>query len=90
MAQTHFFSSFIISGADDAWYAIKLHGKYERRRAIMRKKFITTQNELLYSPLTTGKAMNTPIIKEFNYEVPIKKKKKKKFWGRTFFNSGIK
>ncbi len=35
----HFLSFFYhFPGADDALYAMKLHRKYERRRAIMRKK----------------------------------------------------
>jgi hypothetical protein len=35
----HFLNIFYyFPGGNDAWYAMKLHRKYERRRAIMRKK----------------------------------------------------
>ena len=35
----HFFYIFkYFPGSDDAWYAMKLHRNYERRRAKMRRK----------------------------------------------------
>jgi len=43
----HFFNIFnYFPGADDAWYALKLHRNYERRRAKMRKKIYNTNGLL--------------------------------------------
>jgi hypothetical protein len=43
----HFLNIFYyFPGGNDAWYAMKLHHNYERRRAKMRKK-VYNQNEHL-------------------------------------------